>query len=87
MTDWKAAGELADAHRVTRLLSSQFDTIAKHRVRNDVARFFRTAKADRVLDGWGGGASAKLMTEAGLTVLSVDDGRAFASEGVTKPRG
>lgn len=87
MTDWHAAGRLADAHRTMRLIANRYDNPAKRRVRDRALRFLAGARPALMLDAWGGGLSAAQAAEMGLEVLSVDDGRSFADYGVTKERG
>lgn len=87
MTDWKRAGELADAHRVQRLLASRYQNAAKITVRSRAIRFLASVQPTCVLDAWGGGMSAEELVRYGLAVLSVDNGGDFANVGVSRSRG
>ncbi len=87
MTDWKAAGEKADAHRVVNLLRGPYKREEKAEQRDRTVAFLAHRKPTKVLDAWGGGSSADALVAAGLSVLSVDDGRSFVDCGVTRRRG
>lgn len=86
-TDWRAAGIKADAHRVVAEIRSGYTARPKELVRARAIKFLAGRSPDLVLDAWGGGLSAEQMTDAGLRVLSVDDGRFFANVDVSKARG
>ena len=75
MTDWRAAGQLADAHRVRDLARAAYGSSGKTYARSCAVRFMRTHSRGVVLDLWGGGTSADALTDTGLDVLSVEDGR------------
>ena len=57
-----------------------YDSTVKNAVRHWVVTELRAAEPRLVLDLWGGGESARLMAEAGLDVLTVDDGRSGTSQ-------
>lgn len=86
MTDWQRAGQVADAHRVANLAKAFYDNPAKNHIRDWVIAEIKSAGATTVADLWGGGESALALTEAGLSVISVDDGRGFKELGVSKVR-
>lgn len=87
MTDWKAAGLKADAHRVIGLLTAPYSGAPKAKVRDRAIRFLVAQQPKLVLDAWGGGMSADAQVAAGLSVLSVDDGRSFREQGISPARG
>ncbi len=87
MTDWRAAGHLADARRVARMVGSRYISWPKDVGRRRIIRALRDVLPELVLDLWGGGVSATAMTAEGFNVLSVDDGRSFDEFGVSTERG
>lgn len=86
MTDWRAAGQRADATRVANMAADPFRTPAKDAIRSWVVHELAAVSPTLVLDLWGGGQSAAEMTAAGLSVLSVEDGRAFDALDVSRAR-
>lgn len=86
MTDWRAAGQLADAHRITNQLRSFYATPTKARIRNAAVRWLQSQKVGLVADLWGGGASAEAMVKAGLAARSIDDGRQGQDMGFSRGR-
>lgn len=74
MTDWREAGLKADARRIQRLWTAPFDNKAKAVVRRRVADALLAAGGTRCLDLGGGGGSAAVLKDAGLSVISVEDG-------------
>jgi choline dehydrogenase-like flavoprotein len=71
-----SAGLRADATKVVSM-SEIFRNPAKDAIRSWVISEIKATEPTLVLDLWGGGRSADEMTAAGLSVLSVDDGRSF----------
>lgn len=86
MTDWKRAGEVADAHRVRNSFRAAYQSGAKRRARARAIRYLKRRGAGKVLDLWGGGESATALVAAGLNVLSVDDGRQAPSISASRMR-
>lgn len=82
-TDWRAAGRLADARRVQNLLRQRYRADAKSVARRRVAEALLVAGGTRCLDLWGGGSSAALLTQSGLSVIAVENG----SQAVSDERG
>lgn len=87
MTDWREAGLKADARRIQRLWTQPFDNPAKAVVRQRVASVLKISGGTVCLDLGGGGTSARLLSESGLSVISVengslrlDDGRGLVSQ-------
>lgn len=74
MTDWKAAGHLADAHRVQNLYRKSFSSDAKSIARGRVTSALRSAGVSVVLDLWGGGSSAEDLVGLGFRVIAVENG-------------
>jgi hypothetical protein len=82
----RTAGQKADATIVANVVRDQYSNPSKDAIRTWVTHELLAAEPTLVLDLWGGGRSADEMTAAGLSVLSVDDGRGFVDHGVTKMR-
>jgi len=82
VTDWRAAGLLANAHRVTNLARGSYDSPAKSRVRTRALRFIAGGLAadEKMGDLWGGGASAAEAAALGIPTISIEDGRWPKSE-------
>jgi hypothetical protein len=74
MTDWREAGQKADAHRVRDLYRRNFASDVKDIARHRAAEVLLAAGGETVLDLWGGGVSAQKFTAEGFRVISVDDG-------------
>lgn len=74
MTDWQEAGRKADAHRIRNLYRAMFDDDRKDVVRWMAVEAFKKVGGRRCLDLWGGGLSAVELLNAGLDVISVDNG-------------
>lgn len=74
MTDWRAAGRKADAHRVRDLYRAPFDSHGKQIARRRVIQALKVAGVTTVLDLWGGGLSAIELRNAGFRVIAVEDG-------------
>jgi hypothetical protein len=83
--DHKAAGQKADATIIANLVRDNYSNPAKDAIRRWVTLELLAVQPTLVLDLWGGGRSAEELTAAGLSVLSIDDGRGFPAE-IAKPR-
>jgi hypothetical protein len=79
-------GIRADAHLVQRLMRSNYSSWQKDVVRRKVIRSLAAVTPDLVLDLDGGGRSGEAMVAAGLSVLSVEDGRWAKRLGVAEYR-
>jgi hypothetical protein len=74
MTDWREAGNRADATRVRNLFLAAFDLPGKRLARERAIQALKAAGATCVLDLWGGGISAEALVAAGFRVISVENG-------------
>ena len=79
-------GQKADATKVNALLRQSYEGGAKKAIRTWITQELIASGCSLVLDFHGGGQSAEELTKAGLTVLSVDDGRQAKKLGVSVPR-
>ena len=76
MTDWRLAGQKADATRISTVLRSHFGGDNKQVVRDTVVDYLSARGVERPIDLWGGGLSAELMVKASMRPIVIDDGRA-----------